>query len=158
MFATRNSIAFKMTGIGLLALLALISSGALFLRIFDSTLMDDRKLNVRQQVETVFGVVNRYYEMQRAGELTETEAQQRAARTVSELRFGDGNYFWINDLQPVMVMHPIKPQLDGKSLAVADPQGEPAARDPLDIGHRHAVVQQDLVAVDAVSCAIDGVR
>ena len=124
MFATRNSIAFKLTGIGLLALLALISSGALFLRIFDSTLMDDRKLNVRQQVETVFGVVNRYYEMQRAGELTETEAQQRAARTVSELRFGDGNYFWINDLQPVMVMHPIKPQLDGKSLAeFKDPNG-----------------------------------
>lgn len=124
MMKNRHSIAVKLAGIGLLALLGLIISGALFLRTFDATLMDDRKRNVQQQVETVYGVIDRYHRLHQEGALSEVQAQQAAAKTVSGLRFGDGNYFWINDLHPVMVMHPIKPQLDGEDLsAVKDPNG-----------------------------------
>lgn len=35
-----------------------------------------------------------------------------------EFRFGNGaGYVWIQDLNAVMIMHPIKPSLDGKNLA-----------------------------------------
>ncbi|WP_414645968.1 cache domain-containing protein [Bradyrhizobium sp. 26S5] len=49
---------------------------------------------------------------------------QRAAR-IGPLRFGNGDYFWINDLGPTMVKHPIKPELDGKDLRdIKDPTGK----------------------------------
>ncbi len=32
------------------------------------------------------------------------------------MRFNDSDYFWINDMDHVMLMHPIKPALEGKSL------------------------------------------
>ncbi len=42
-----------------------------------------------------------------------------------EFRFGDGKgYVWVHDLNGVMLMHPIKPSLDGKGLLdLADANG-----------------------------------
>jgi methyl-accepting chemotaxis protein len=57
--------------------------------------------------------------------LTDTEKQQEAAAIVSTLRYGDGNYLWINDMRPFMVMHPKKPEMNGTDLATyADPNGK----------------------------------
>jgi methyl-accepting chemotaxis protein len=50
--------------------------------------------------------------------------QEEALNTISEMRFGKSGYFWINDTKPNMIMHPIKPQLNGKDLSsVKDPNG-----------------------------------
>lgn len=35
---------------------------------------------------------------------------------VKAMRYDKVEYFWINDLNDLMVMHPIKPELDGKKL------------------------------------------
>ncbi len=43
--------------------------------------------------------------------------QKEALQTISDMRFGKSGYFWINDLTPTMIMHPIKPSLDGKNLS-----------------------------------------
>lgn len=58
----------------------------------------------------------------------EERYKEDARQAISELRYGDGNkdYFWINDLQPQMIMHPINPALNGKDLsAIKDPDGKP---------------------------------
>lgn len=53
------------------------------------------------------------------------EMKAEALAQVSKMRLTDGNYFWINDLEPRMVMHPIKPALDGKALgAFEDTKGK----------------------------------
>ncbi|MDY0121751.1 MAG: methyl-accepting chemotaxis protein [Sulfurimonas sp.] len=50
--------------------------------------------------------------------------QQEALKTVSEMRFGESGYFWINDTTPTMVMHPMNPALNGKDLTTTkDPNG-----------------------------------
>jgi len=50
--------------------------------------------------------------------------QKEALRTIAGMRFGKSGYFWINDTQPKMIMHPIKPALDGKDLSQSkDPNG-----------------------------------
>ncbi|WP_373002342.1 methyl-accepting chemotaxis protein [Sulfurimonas sp.] len=50
--------------------------------------------------------------------------KQEALKTIAEMRFGKSGYFWINDTTPKMIMHPIKPDLDGKDLSnVKDPNG-----------------------------------
>ena len=57
--------------------------------------------------------------------LTEEEKKLRAMRVVGDMRYNSDNYIWINDLQPVMVMHPIKPDLDGQDLSgFKDPNGK----------------------------------
>ena len=53
-----------------------------------------------------------------------SKMKSEALKTIAEMRFGNGGYFWINDLSPNMVMHPFKPALNGKSLSeVKDPNG-----------------------------------
>jgi len=42
--------------------------------------------------------------------------KSEALTTISKMRYGKNGYFWINDLNSKMIMHPIKPQLDGKDL------------------------------------------
>ena len=32
------------------------------------------------------------------------------------MRYQGSGYFWINDMHPTMVMHPIKPEMDGTDL------------------------------------------
>lgn len=59
---------------------------------------------------------------------TEERYKVDAKQAISQLRYGDGNkdYFWINDLQPQMIMHPVKPGLNGNDLSgVKDPEGKP---------------------------------
>ena len=61
-------------------------------------------------------------------ETAEERYMEDAKQAISQLRYGTDNkdYFWINDLQPQMIMHPIKPSLDGQNLAaVKDPDGKP---------------------------------
>ena len=50
--------------------------------------------------------------------------QKKALQAVSEMRYGKNGYFWINNTEPKMLMHPFKPALVGKNLAnVTDPNG-----------------------------------
>ena len=54
------------------------------------------------------------------GKLTLKEAQRQAKNEIKKFRYGGGSgYIWINDTTypyPRMIMHPIKPELDGQIL------------------------------------------
>ena len=81
--------------------------------------------------EPLQNAVNTAYSIMMAVEkesgLTLNQKQQKAAAMIKALRYGPENkdYFWINDMHPIMVMHPYKPQLDGKDLSgFKDPNGK----------------------------------
>ncbi|MCP3669674.1 MAG: hypothetical protein GY814_04445 [Gammaproteobacteria bacterium] len=43
---------------------------------------------------------------------------------IKTLRYDGNNYFWVNDMDQKMVMHPTKPALDGKDMTgFKDPDG-----------------------------------
>ncbi|MBN2645014.1 MAG: cache domain-containing protein [Desulfuromonadaceae bacterium] len=87
-------------------------------------LYQERYTKVQSQVETAWSLVNHFAEQAKAGTLSHDQAQQLAMAAVKNLRYGGQEYFWINDTMPRMVMHPIKPSLDGKDLSgFADPNG-----------------------------------
>ncbi|XOB61634.1 cache domain-containing protein [Campylobacterota bacterium DY0563] len=51
--------------------------------------------------------------------------KKEALKSIANMRYGKSGYFWINDSHPNMIMHPIKPALDGKDLSkVKDPAGK----------------------------------
>ena len=75
-------------------------------------------------VEAASGVLDYYRQLETAGTLTREAAQQQALSVIRGLRYEQSDYFWINDLTPVMVMHPTNPKLDGQNLsAIKDPDG-----------------------------------
>jgi methyl-accepting chemotaxis protein len=60
-------------------------------------------------------------------EVVEAKLQADSAAIIENLRYGPEmkDYFWINDMNPVMIMHPYKPQLNGKDLSQSkDPNGK----------------------------------
>jgi methyl-accepting chemotaxis protein len=83
-----------------------------------------RQQAVQGHVEVAHQVLDWAHGLEKQGAVTRPQAQAMAKAAVSRLRYGQGEYFWINDFAPVMVMHPIKPELDGKDLgAFKDPNG-----------------------------------
>ncbi|MBT9487403.1 MAG: cache domain-containing protein [Rubrivivax sp.] len=83
-----------------------------------------RQDSVRQHVEVAHGVIAWAHAKEAAGELPREQAQRLARDAVSKLRYDGREYFWINDMQPRVVMHPVKPELVGQDVsAVKDPNG-----------------------------------
>ncbi len=107
------------------ALGAMVLIAALALVHERSSLMEDRKIKTRHLVESAYGILARFRSLQQAGELTEDQAKRSALETIRNMRYGGSEYFWINDLQQRMVMHPMMPELDGKDLSdFKDPNGK----------------------------------
>jgi len=78
----------------------------------------------RQHVEIAHGILRWARAQVENGNLTQTQAQQLALRQLATLRYDGNEYFWVNDMQPRMVMHPVKPELNGKDLRdFQDPTG-----------------------------------
>ena len=111
---------YLMPAVALFSFVLLITQMLMHLR---SEMNESRETTVRFQIENVHSLLNHYYEQSQNG-LSEAEAKAQALAAVSQLRYDGQDYFWINDTTPTMIMHPMKPQLDGKDLTeVKDPDG-----------------------------------
>ena len=83
-----------------------------------------RRDATRNHVEVAVGVVAWAHEQETSGKLSRAEAQKLAMQAVSKLRYDVKEYFWINDIDARVIMHPIKPELDGKDASgIKDPNG-----------------------------------
>ncbi|ASY69180.1 methyl-accepting chemotaxis protein [Sinorhizobium fredii] len=88
-------------------------------------LVAERKAMLSAMNENAVTVFEAYHKQEEAGTLPREEAQKRALEAIKAMRYQDSGYFWVNDMQPTMVMHPIKPELDGKDLSQnKDPNGK----------------------------------
>tara|TARA_Y100000780_G_scaffold222645_1_gene232015 strand:- start:1 stop:1638 length:1638 start_codon:yes stop_codon:yes gene_type:complete len=89
-------------------------------------LKKEQYLKTKNVVETAYSTIKHYAALEQNQTLTRQQAQSQAIASIRSLRYDDTNYFWINDYQPAMVMHPIKPALEGKDLTNnKDPDGTP---------------------------------
>ena len=87
--------------------------------------MEERKQALAHMVESAHSIVEDAYQQQQKGKLTEQEAKQLALTTLEKIRYGTSGYVWVNDMHPKMLMHPIKPELNGKDLTQSkDPAGK----------------------------------
>ena len=88
-------------------------------------IMTEKQASVSFQVEQASTVLASYQKQVEAGVLTKEDAQKQAGERIAAMRYDGSNYLWINDLGPKMVMHPIKPELNGKDLSDnKDPNGK----------------------------------
>ncbi|MBV5310501.1 methyl-accepting chemotaxis protein, partial [Chromatium okenii] len=108
-----------------LAVIGMVALGAQALGELNHNLLEDRKVKTRHVVETAHGILNYFHAQESAGRMSGDDARTAAIAAIKALRYGEGDYFWINDMQPRMVMHPTNPKLDGQELSQnADPNGK----------------------------------
>jgi signal transduction histidine kinase len=125
-FSFRDLIKFRHLPIfWKISLIPIISVGLMMigvsfyvLPLVKEKLMDDKKTNASDIVNVAYALAQEYDQRAAKGEFTLQEAQQRFKERIRKFRFGkDGiGYIWINDLEPTMLMHPVKPELEGKDL------------------------------------------
>ena len=109
-------------------IIALIGMSALVVLVlfqYQKALLEDKRIQVQFEVDTVYSLIEHYHQQAKDGLYDEAAAQQNAIAAIKAIRYNKTDYFWINDMDPNMIMHPIKPALDGQSLAqIQDPNGK----------------------------------
>ena len=125
MNSLRNmSISRRLWMILIVAVLMLMTLGLLMLKQIHDDLYQAKSQKTQHVVQTASGILNFYHGLETTGVLTREAAQKQALSVVRGLRYDQNEYFWINDLTPVMIMHPANPKLDGQNLsAIRDPDG-----------------------------------
>ena len=113
----RMMVRHKLLTIGVVSFVGCFLVLGLALLALEQNLLEDRKQKLRELVEVAHSQVGHYYQLAQAGTISSDAAQRQARAAVAGMRYNQGDYFWINDMQPRMVMHPIKPSLDGKLLS-----------------------------------------
>ncbi|MBN1295540.1 cache domain-containing protein [bacterium] len=90
-------------------------------------MIEARKNMTRELVNSAWFIVQSYGEQVKSGSITFDRAQHDAQQQLRSMRYGpDGkDYFWINDLTPVMIMHPYRFDLEGRIVGnFKDPDGK----------------------------------
>jgi len=119
MLATRLRLAVALVLLGFVALVLLLT-----LRASDS-LLAVKMLTTVEQVKAGERIAREQYEKARAGAISEAEAKAAAAAAIGKIRYSGNEYLWINDMGSRMVMHPIKPELNGQDQSRnQDPKGK----------------------------------
>ncbi|NNB42598.1 methyl-accepting chemotaxis protein [Pseudomonas chlororaphis] len=120
----RMSISRRLWLILIVAVLMLMTLGMLMLKQIHDDLYQAKAQKTQHVVQTANGVLAYFQSLESAGSLDRATAQKQALSAIRGLRYDQSDYFWINDLTPVMVMHPTNPKLDGQNLsAIRDPDG-----------------------------------
>lgn len=118
------SFAAKSVIIGMAMVLPLLVLLGWQLKARDDEAMQARIDATRQVVEVAHTVLASYQALEASSSVSRAQAQEQALRAISQLRYSDEEYFWVNDMRPRMIMHPTNPALDGQDLSnYSDPNG-----------------------------------
>src|SRR6266568_3717648 len=122
MFFSR--ISFKLAVMIGISLAGMVVMAPIALYTMRAQMMTDRQAKTQQMVDVGYGILTHYQKLEADGKLPRADAQKAAILEIKSLRYDKVEYFWINDMSPKMIMHPIKPELDGKELGEnKDPSG-----------------------------------
>ena len=119
------SIQTRLYSIVLLLMSALLILQLSALNQTKTVMLQEKYQSTEHMVQSAATLLDYYYAQETSGALTRQAAQTQAAQAVEQLRYGNDDYFWINDYDIKMVMHPFKPDLNGQDLSQsADPNGK----------------------------------
>jgi methyl-accepting chemotaxis protein len=116
------------TRIIVLGLMPVILFGSLFFWLLPKLkqrMYEAKYATTRNVVEGAWSVASHYEKLSSSGEMDVEQAKKAAMSALGAMRYGGNEYFWINDLEPRMIMHPMQTALNGTSLVEkADPNGK----------------------------------
>ena len=118
-----------------LALMLLVALAGMVLLAFAALyenrddMRDGYARNVRSQIELATGVLAHFYSLEQAGALDREAAQKAAKEALRGLRYQNNEYFFVLDLELNMLMHPLRPSLEGKLADLRDSAGKHFVRE-----------------------------
>ena len=82
-------------------------------------LLNQKQLMLIELVHTVSSTMEHYDDQVKEGKISLADAQNLAKERIRKLHYGPDHkdYYWINDLQPRMIMHPYRPDLEQQDLS-----------------------------------------
>ncbi|WP_320040870.1 DUF294 nucleotidyltransferase-like domain-containing protein [uncultured Desulfobacter sp.] len=111
----------------ILTILLFISSMYLILiPSFEENMMNKKKEMIRELTNTAWSLIKEYDDEYKNSLITLEQAKRLASKKIEKMRYGaqGKDYFWISDMNAVMVMHPYRPELNNKMLDnYKDPNG-----------------------------------
>ena len=109
----------------ILNVLMLMSAFFYLIPMVETKLMEEKRNATKDVLDIAYTLIAAYEHKVTNKEITQEQAQKNVLSLVEQLRYRDNDYFWINDLEPKMLMHPNFPELDGKNLSNdKDPTGK----------------------------------
>lgn len=104
-----------------------------FIETYKDSIYQDYDETVKSQIESSISIIERYYELEKSGELTREEAQKMAKDTIKSIRYGQEGYMWIDGVDYVLVAHPLIPDQEGANrYDNKDPEGNYIIRNIVD--------------------------
>ncbi len=100
----------------ILASLIILSTQIMSAVDLKENMMAERKAMAKSLVESAVSLIEANALSASNSSLSEQDAKAIAMEQVKAMRFGDNGYLWINDINGIMLMHPIKSNLNGKSM------------------------------------------
>lgn len=95
---------------------------------------EERKTDLVHATEIALTITKQYGDKAVAGAMPVEQAKREALAAIKGIRYGNGTgYFTIFSSEPVILMHPIHPEMDGKKVGdYKDPNGVALYRDTVD--------------------------
>lgn len=112
--------------IGANAALSIVSLTNDSYETYEKAVNEGYNTEIKSQVQNAISVLQGEYDKYLAGEKTEEEAMYDAKEIVRVMRYRNdqSGYFWIDDTDYILVMHPILPQNEGNNrYTLEDPNG-----------------------------------
>ena len=103
---------------------------------FEAQLFQRKRELIRELTLQAISISSELKNEADSGTINTDEAKRIAINTISKLRYGteQKGYFWISDLEPVMIFHPYRKDLVGKKLDYfTDPNGKAIFLEFIDI-------------------------
>ncbi len=95
---------------------------------FEDSLLERKREMIRELTNSAWSILASYERDERNGIISRHQAQTLAIARIEALRYGSEakDYFWLQDMQPRMIMHPYRSDLNGRDLHdFKDPSGIP---------------------------------
>ncbi len=118
------------------SLLVLLALAGLMLSQNLADLNAAKALKTRHVVETAGSILRHFHQQESTGKLSREQAQKQAIELMRGLRYNGEDYFWLEDLDTRMVMHP-SAKVEGKVMAgTRDPDGNQPFDDMVAVAKR----------------------
>lgn len=106
--------------------LFVFSSFYLFLPMFEKSLIEEKKIMIKELVQSSWHMIEHLDKEVASGAYSLRDAQKIAITHLRNMKYGVNgkDYFWINDYTPALIMHPYRPDLVGQNMSdFVDPAG-----------------------------------
>ncbi|AIV74319.1 methyl-accepting chemotaxis (MCP) signaling domain protein [Burkholderia pseudomallei] len=105
----------------LASLIVVLWSGLLLIGLIGAwqnrtSMTADRREQLANLAAQAYGVSEHFYTLSRQRTMPEGDAKRAALEAIAAMRYGEDGYLTVSESNGVMVMHPVKPELNGRNL------------------------------------------